>query len=68
MKDITTNIGVSVKYGKVNMTEKELDKIGEQIIKPYKEPVATKPKKQSTKEMFEKMTAFFFKNLCNCKK
>ncbi len=29
----------------------------------------TKPKKkQSTKEMFEKMTEFFFKNLCNCKK
>lgn len=29
----------------------------------------TKPKKkQSTKEMFKKMTEFFFKNLCNCKK
>lgn len=25
-------------------------------------------KKQSTKEMFESMTKFFFKNLCNCKK
>lgn len=24
-------------------------------------------KKQTTKEMFEKMTNFFFKNICNCK-
>lgn len=29
---------------------------------------SNKPKKQSTKEMFKKMTEFFFKNLCNCKK
>jgi len=67
MKDIKTNIGVSIKYGKANFNEKQLDKLGEEIIKPYREQVITTTK-QSTKEMFEKMTAFFFKNLCNCKK
>ena len=56
MKDINTNIGVSVKYGKINMIEKKLNGINQ----PYK--------KQTTKEMFEKITNFFFKNLCNCKK
>lgn len=68
MKDIKTNIGVSIKYGKANFNEKQLDKLCEEMIKPYREVVITTTKKQSTKEMFEKMTAFFFKNLCNCKK
>jgi len=68
MKDINTNIGVSVKYGKINFNEKQLNKLVKEMIKPYKEVVITTTKKQSTKEMFKKMTEFFFKNLCNCKK
>jgi predicted nuclease with TOPRIM domain len=61
-------IGAKLEYVNVNLTKKELDNLAEEMIKPYKETIITKPKKQSTKEMFKKMASFFFKSFCNCKK
>jgi hypothetical protein len=51
------NLGIEIKYNKPNIS-------GSVNVEYPNE----KPKKQSTKEMFKKMTEFFFKNFCNCKK